>query len=63
MYGGRTHEIVGEGRDLLNPADHDIVDTLVLTLLEESVVDLACEDMSTSLLVYDRQIYAPVQRI
>ena len=35
-----THKIVGEGRNLLNPTDDNVRDTPVLTLLEESVVDL-----------------------
>lgn len=37
-----TYEVVREGRDLLDPADHDVVDALVLALLEQRVVHLAC---------------------
>ena len=51
IMGRVTHEIVGEGRDLLEPADHDVVDALVLALLEESVVDLTCNGCQTSLML------------
>lgn len=37
-----THEVVREGRDLLDSADHDVVDALVLALLEQRVVHLTC---------------------
>ena len=44
-----TYQVIGEGRNLLDPADSDIVDALVLTLLEEGVVDLACKRKPTSI--------------
>lgn len=37
-----THKVVGEGRELLDPADGNVLDTLLLTLLEQRVVHLAC---------------------
>lgn len=37
-----TYEVVWEGRDLLDAADNHIVDALLLALLEERVVHLAC---------------------
>lgn len=35
-------EVVREGRDLLDSAEDDVVDTSILTLLKESLVDLSC---------------------
>jgi len=34
------YQIVGERGELFDPADHNIVDALVLTLLDEGVIDL-----------------------
>ena len=38
----RTDQIVGERGELFNSADRHIVDALILTLLDEGVVDLTC---------------------
>ena len=61
-----THEIVGEGRNLLNPTDDNVRDTPVLTLLEESVVNLTygpyprlAHDTTNDGMIW----YAPVQRM
>lgn len=44
-----TYEVVGEGRELFDPADCDILDTLILTLLEQGMVDLSYNDVSSAL--------------
>ena len=50
-----TYEIVGERRDLLEPRDGDVGDTLVLALLQECVVHLTgTQDVATDLFRSDQ---------
>ena len=42
-----TYQVIGEGRDLLQTTDCDIIDATVLTFLKESMIHLACNGMST----------------
>lgn len=37
-----TDQIVGERGELFDPANHHVVDALVLTLLDEGMIDLTC---------------------
>jgi hypothetical protein len=38
---GATHEVVGKRRELLDPADGNILDALLFTFLKQSMVYLA----------------------
>ena len=42
-----THQVIREGRNLLQTTDCDIIDATVLTFLKESMIHLACNGMST----------------
>ena len=52
-----THQVVRERRDLLDAADDDVLDALILALLEEGVVHLACaNNMAADILRRDEAL-------
>ena len=59
----RTYQVVGEGRDLLEPADNNVVDTTVLTFLQQRVVDLTYEEDERLIKCSSDVGYIPEQRM